>query len=231
MNWKTQPVMIQRPFKLNDKNLGKLKITVKDTFHKSAGHTNVTISVKNKHYKKPLAEEKLNIFKNRAIYGSNIEVINIFREKNLRLGELTRLMSVAQMNENKSPHLRIFSKDTAVYFHTKYKFKPDMSEFDTVEKVLTSISHDKEPVLNDFSKAAMKFKDELWTTDSYCDEWLNSVNEMVGAYLNRVVELKLPKEEHKIDAYIHMVLTREDLLKNKDFFNELYKNHCIDYKI
>ena len=231
MNWTGKQTKVQIPFTLRDKNLGKLKVRVKDTFIKPSQHDEITISINKNKFSSPLAIEKLDIFKNKNIYGKNIEVQENFRNKNLRLGELMRLMSVAQMNENKSPVMEIYSKDSAIYFHAKYKFQPAIDGYTTIDKAITQIASDKHPLLKELVQEAQQFKEEIWTTESYNENWIDKVNDFVDRYIQKVLEYKLPIKEHPINSYINMKLTRENLLKNKDFFNQLFTNHGIDYII
>ena len=231
MDWRGKQTKIQSPFTLYDNNLGKLKIKVKDRFINEARRDEIEIAINKSGFSRPLAKETLNIFENKNIFGKNIEVQEKFRNKNLRLGELMRLMSVAQMNENKSPLMRIFSRNSAVYFHAKYKFQPDIDEYSTINNVINPILLEKHPLLTEFAQEAQQYKDEIWTTDSFNDEWLDRVNDFLDRYIQKVIEHKLPVQQHPINSYINMKLTRENLLKNRDFFNQLFTKHGIDYTI
>ena len=67
MNWTGKQTKVQIPFTLRDKNLGKLKVRVKDTFIKPSQHDEITISINKNKFSSPLAIEKLDIFKNKNI--------------------------------------------------------------------------------------------------------------------------------------------------------------------
>ena len=71
--------------------------------------------------------------------GQYIEVLPEYRQHNYFFGELLRLASIIELLENKLKQIEIYSKNTAVYFHSKYKFKPAIKNFNERDKVLESI--------------------------------------------------------------------------------------------
>ena len=55
-------------------------------------------------------------------------------------------------------------------------------------------------------------------------------NEVLGEYLDKVIAEKSQKQ-HPINYTMPMTLTDENILKNKEFFNQLFKKHGIDYNV
>ena len=55
-------------------------------------------------------------------------------------------------------------------------------------------------------------------------------NEVLGEYLDKVIAEKSQKQ-HPINFTMPMTLTDENILKNKEFFNQLFKKHGIDYNV
>ena len=60
------------------------------------------------------------------MFDYNIEVNNPHRGKGF--GELLCLTNIIEMIENKINLIRLYSKNTAIYFHSKYKFEPKKKE-------------------------------------------------------------------------------------------------------
>ncbi len=70
---------------------------------------------------------------------------------------MLRLASIMEIIENKSPFIYIFSKDTAVYFHGKYKFEPAIKAFKERNAALETIIQDKSPHFKDLSIKSPKY--------------------------------------------------------------------------
>ena len=60
----------------------------------------------------------------------------------------------------------------------------------------------------------------------YCNE----ANQLFSQYINRALSNHDIKS-HKFDWVMDMKLTRENVFENKEFYNELFEKHGIDYKI
>ena len=79
----------------------------------------------------------------KQMFEYDISVKPVHRGKSL--GELLRLASIIEMIENKVQELNNYSKNTAVYFHSKYKFIPDSNSFSHRNETIRNISNNKTP--------------------------------------------------------------------------------------
>ena len=60
---------------------------------------------------------------------------------------------------------------------------------------------------------------------------MKKTNDLINRYFNKISNKKEEYKNHPFKFGIHMKLTMENILKNKDFFNELFKKHKINYVI
>ena len=166
--------------------------------------------------------------------GAMIYVEPEYRQKNFRFGEILRLSSIMMMIENKIKEFEIFSKNTAIFFHNKYKFEPSIMTFSERSHALNDIIENcKNKVeYEDIYKEASKLqKRELIETSPASQRELRTeVNNLLKLYMKRVAKKK-DYNSHPFRFGMRMTLTEENIKENKDFFNELYKKHGIDYKI
>ena len=233
MQWEKGFVKTQKAFDLFDEKLGNLHISIDKKFDETGLNEKVFLNIFNDSEKVPIVQEIIEFFRNKNILGHNIEVLEKYREKHYGLGELMRLLSIAQMNENGSETFKLYSKNTAIGFHAKYKFHPHISNPDIIEAFLKKISYEKTPGLKDLSNSAKIFEEENWTNISYTSEWINRVNSLIYSYLNKMLKVKQPsnKQYSEIPFIIDMELTRNELLQNRNFYNSLFEKRGIDYKI
>lgn len=191
------------------------------------------IEVKNS-LNKVLGKEILSVDQNsKAMIGYDIFVQPEYRKKH-GFGELMRLFGIMEMMENKSPFLKIYSKDTAVYFHSKYKFKPSNTSFEERNKMLESMSQDCSKKFEDLAKKAKALKEKATSTKNLPAvqrELCVETNNLATEYIARALKEGNPQIEHSFNYGMDMILTKESIEKNSDFFNKLFNKHGIDYKI
>ena len=77
-------------------------------------------------------------------------------QKRFRIGEQLRLSSIIAMLENGIKKINLYSKDTAIYYHSKYKFKPDIVGFSDRDAVLKNIASDSHPLLKPEAQSAVE---------------------------------------------------------------------------
>lgn len=194
----------------------------------------LTIFLKNK-LDKTLGSEEITIEKNigKAI-GKMIWVEPEYQKKNFRFGEILRLSSIMMMLENKIKIFEIFSKNTAVFFHHKYKFEPAIKTFDERKKALEMIIKNckNKAEYEDVYNEALKLQHRcLQETDAISQRNLrDKTNDLLKLYMKRISKKKDFKN-HPFENGMWMTLTDEKIKENKNFFNELYEKHQIDYKI
>lgn len=224
------PCMMFEKFGIKNEKAG-------DIFVKTAkveGLNNYKILVESKSGRELGFEEFVINPKNKNIYGSYIKVASEYRQKGWRLGEVMRLASIMEMIKNNSRQIRIYSKDTAVYFHAKYKFQPAIYRIDERDSVLEMIMKDKSKNFGDLADEAKKiFKQiRLAPKDDVTQiELCKPVNNLVQKYIERALQEPNPEKNHPFTNGINMLLSKSTVIENKDFFNKLYEKHGIDYKI
>ena len=165
----------------------------------------------------------------KEIIGANIFIHDEYRKK-YRLGEVLRLASIMHMVENKIGSIKITSKDSALYFHARYGFKPDFKEFYARDRLLEGISKDKS--FPEFAKEALKLLTLTNDPDpasqrAVCKE----ANELLKRYIERALKSPAPEKHHPPRYSVDMSLKCDEVLENRDFYNRLFERNSIDYRI
>lgn len=217
-------------FTLNNDILGNL--TVETKRYKDETYKFIT----------ELKNEKGNLFgkevfaieaNSKKLQGFYIETNPKYRKTQYRFGELLRLSSIIEMLENGLSTFEIYSKDTAIYFHSKYKFIPDIKNFLDRDKALESIIENSQPGFEQFVQKALKILNAIKKTNSASiqRDLRSKTNELTLEYIQKVLENKDAYKSHPFKFGMNMQLTDKQILDNKNFFNELFKKHGIDFKI
>ena len=220
------------PFKVHNKNQGDVFVSIGQTANNGFGYFKTTL-VNSENIN--LGHELLFINpENRAnMVGFDIFVFPNFRKKN-RLGELLRLASIMEMMENKSSSMSIHSVDSAVYFHSKYKFEPAITSFEIRNRALDTISSDISEGFEDFALRAKKIiadveknKANAAVQRALCSD----TNVLVKDYIDQALKDGKPEVKHPFNWGIDMILTKDKIVQCKDYFNSLFEQHAIDYRI
>ena len=159
------------------------------------------------------------------MYGIKIETK--FSQRGQGFGEFMRLLSLITMKENNLREIKIESLLSAIPFHRKYFFEPDIEKNSFPIKILlTNIKNDETlpPHFRTATKGLLRHPQE---------HFIRKVNSLIA----KIMDKHLLKRKHLMtpDGYIYgaipMRLKRSNVNKNKDFFNALFKKHGIDYEI
>lgn len=166
-----------------------------------------------------------------------------FTQRGKGYGELLRLASIIDLQENYLDRISIFALSEAIPFHNKYKFKPSLPfQKELSEDLLLKISKQEHPELVKSKVAAINLLEEIhnagliFNANTY-NRFTKSVNKLISEYLKTVETKKLnwnPTRENNGATFktdIEMTLNVEDLFLNKEFFNEKFKKRGIDYEI
>lgn len=163
-----------------------------------------------------------------------------YRGNNYFVGELLRLSSIITMIENKMKEMEITSLKSAVFFHAKYKFVPDITQISSAKKILSDVivnTADAFLGLNTdalrINKMALALLDKVnnaKNTDEY-EALCRDISQVTDNYLKTVIQKKGLHKLQSIEAAIPMKLTTDEICKNKTFFDKLFEKHGIDYKI
>lgn len=219
-------------FVVPENKFGKLYLDVKKP---KAGYGHNFITELRNRFDKLLGYEEFAYFEGSPnMSGLFIRVNDEYKQKGFNFGEILRLSSIIEIMENKVKNFEIISKDTAIYFHAKYKFTPNLA-FSDRDKFLKTLSGDKSNGYEKFSQKAQDLADKLKIAKENADipqqrKICAETNEVLGEYLDKVIAEKSQKQ-HPINYTMPMTLTDENILKNKEFFNQLFKKHGIDYNV
>lgn len=219
-------------FVVPENKFGKLCLDVKMP---KAGYGHNFITELRNRFDKLLGYEEFAYFEGSPnMSGLFIRVNDEYKQKGFNFGEILRLSSIIEIMENKVKNFEIISKDTAIYFHAKYKFTPNLA-FSDRDKFLKTLSGDKSNGYEKFSQKAQDLADKLKIAKENADipqqrKICAETNEVLGEYLDKVIAEKSQKQ-HPINFTMPMTLTDENILKNKEFFNQLFKKHGIDYNV
>lgn len=176
-----------------------------------------------------MAKEQFSIDSQKKTFiGEHINTMPCFMRN--YLGELLRLVSIMIMRENELNSIDIVSIKRAIYFHSKYKFKPNIEDCVMADILMGDIVENENiPQLSKLAKAAYKVSREFETGD--LDIATKKANEIVSDFIDVAQNIRNSTDIHDLTTNIKMQLSNETVEKNKAFFNELYKKHGIDYKI
>lgn len=217
-------------FTLNNNILGDIFVSIKQIESPTQGFN---IFIKNK-LDKILGTETISINKDKEIFGFNIIVEPEYRRKKFKFGEILRLASIMEMIENKVPHIKIYSKNSAIYFHSKYKFIPNIKNFEERNKALNTILQDKTKGYENFCKQAEQLLNEISNNQnnpakqrSLC----GPANKLINEYIQKALTEEKPDKLHSFNYGMDMILKQDDVIKHKNFFNNLFQKHKINYHI
>lgn len=221
-----------KPFRFYNKDLGLLTLTSKVDMFKP---TWITTVIENS-LGKVLGKELLALNPvTKQGEGHLLYVINEYKQKNFRFGELLRLSSIVDIIENEISQFEIFSKDSAVYFHSKYKFIPAITDPKERDKALQSVVKNCRN-LEEFKEFKKQAADILKISSINPSEETQAVlcreaNVLLKNYIAKVMEEKDRYKSHGFESGFSMILRRSKIIRNKDFFNDLFAKHNIDYRI
>ncbi len=189
----------------------QLSISVDDANFREIGKSSITIN-----------DEK-------TLYNDNIEVFKQ-RQKHSGAGTLMKLGEIITMLENNIEEIKLYSLGQAVYFHSKFKFKPAITDIEELKDYikLDVLPRNCDERFKTVCDAAKKWLDNEKQSENYIEDGNNILYE----YLQTVNKYKLNlDEEYSIMPGFNMILTRDNVLKNKQYFNGLFNRFGIDYQI
>lgn len=168
-----------------------------------------------------------------TITGFYIQVDPEYRNR-YHLGELLRLISIIELMENKVKNLKIFSKHTAIFFHAKYKFMPDITQFSERDNALKDIIINKILKTETETTQALELLKRAAASNSAEEqrEMCKQANGVIDNYIRKLLSGSDSEySKHPFTFGMDMILTRDKIIENKEFFNKLFAKHNIDYEI
>lgn len=150
--------------------------------------------------------------------------------KDFGIGKLLRLISVMEMLKNKINVMKLYSVNTAVYFHSKFGFEPKISCAQERDAALFSIA--EHPAFKDLYSKAEQYSQNIASENSNPAEMRPKINSLTKEFIDRV--LKLGKGEYKnypFDWGMDMQLSDKKIGEMHEFYNQAYKDCGIDYRV
>ena len=225
-----RPLREMPGIKISKESLGEVCI---ETFENIRRSNELMILLRDK-ANKILGSERLVIENNNPnAAGLYIETSPKFRQKGVGIGEILRLSSIILILKNKIKEFEIFSKAEAVYFHSKYKFKPAIKQFSERDIALKNIINNCQNEFEHFGIRAKEILEKCQANKSpesqrhFCVE----TNQLLKEYLQEVLKTKDKYKSHSFERGFRMILETNEILNNKEYFNSLYEKQGIDYKI
>lgn len=171
-----------------------------------------------------LAKEFFDIDKkSKTFNGRKIHTLENYRGKHL--AEILRLSSIITMLENGLKKIQISSFLETMPFHAKYKFKPKVTNSYEAICIIRHIANSKNKELAKEASTILKNQNNL-STGEVC----KLAENLIKRFSKNITPKKVTRNRIHVNI-IDMTLTKEDVIKNKDFFNSLFKKHNIEYKI
>ena len=150
-----------------------------------------------------------------------------FRHKGF--GTCLHLINIIELNENNLDCIKLYSLANAMPFHRKFGFKPDSRWNHDLKVNLKAISEDCSLGMEQISENA----NALLKNHIYYPKLKASIgNKIIQAYLDLAIKI-YNKDElgFLMPCNSDMILTKKDILKNKEFYNQLFKRFCFEYRI
>ncbi len=154
--------------------------------------------------------------------GDYIEVDKHVRNKGI--GEVLKLASLIEMKKNNLNKMTLYSVPDAIKFHAKFGFTPDIGYVAPVPLILEGIKENR--IYKDLSERASALSDRI-SAEFINEDNLKGVNELLTEYIDRCLQDNTPIFNRKIN----MVLTKEKINSNADFYNNLFEKHGINFKV
>lgn len=172
-----------------------------------------------------------NNLKDKSVLYNNI-IQNLHKDQNIQgVGSTMRLGQIIVLLENKKLNkIGLYSMGDAVYFHSKFKFKPAITDYSELAGKLEDILvHSND---NRFSQNVQEAKNFLELNKTKHKPNLKEGNAILDRYLQKVIANNLHKDiKFHIYSGFDMELAKKDILANKDFYNSLFQKYGIDYQI
>ena len=162
-----------------------------------------------------------------SIVGSSMFVKEDERKKGL--GELLRLTSIVEMLENKYDSIKLKSLPSAVQFHAKYGFRPNVkaSENETlIQKALYEININDEQMAPRVIAMIKDIEDNGIKNSKH--NYSEEIDDILAEYINKH---KLDWSDTKLTINIPMSLSKKTLEASADEYNKMFKKFNLDYTI
>lgn len=144
------------------------------------------------------------------------------------LGTCMHLTNIVEMLENNIDKITLNSAPSAIPFHTKFGFYPTGEWDHELFMNLNRIRYDETPELQEYSEQA-----KLLLNSSYSEDVKKLLgNKILNGYTIAASKILSKAEQQGLFIHsVHMELTKDKVLENKEFYNNLFRKYYIDYQI
>lgn len=165
----------------------------------------------------------------KQIYDDNMNTIKTSQYKR-GYGSIMHLCNIIELLENKCDEIIFPSFKKAIFFHAKLNFEPKINNIKDIKKHLQKdiLEKDLPSDMKDFKKQALNIINDKTTPQ---ENLLKSGNSLINDFIQTIIKKGLDREQYGIFEGFTMHLTKEKILNNKDFYNNLLKIFHIDYII
>lgn len=148
------------------------------------------------------------------------------------LGELLNLAALIEFHKNNLNHFKVFSLKESIPFYTRYGFKIDSEDIDYILRGLKMVMKSKSPRLENLRRDADFFYPKIAGTQKSDDPFLKERGcEVISNYLMNISRNNNKFDSSKLDQSSHMKFTDWEFETNRDYLNNLFDKHEINYKI
>ena len=212
-------------FSCETKDKENTPYTVSTKDEENYGWYNISYNTKNQ--TQPDAEQQIMIYPDiEYMFIDNMYSANESRNKGL--GTCMHLTNIIYMFENNLNQIELYSTSQAIPFHIKFGYKP-------VDKWNTGLAKNIREISNDYTEYLKKhsLEADFLLKSNFSDELKSSLgNKLLYRYTKDALNCKSKEElEYLFSKGTPMILTKKSILKNKDFYNNLFKKYKIDYQI
>lgn len=228
IKWSNSEIKYFDNFYVNNPKLGKLQVSIdKDMSDFDEIH------ITDKHGNNIGYETFIMDLRMQKMEGFFIRVTHDLCQSGARVGELIRLTSLMEFIKNNLNQIKLYSKDTAVLFHAKYGFEPQIRAFDERNMLLKKMIQLQQPEFQNIKEKAIILSEKIKADEIYPQkqrEYCIETSWLGKDYINKL--LKNGCEDKTPFLYgMNMILNQQKILQNKDFYNNLYKKQGIDFQI
>lgn len=211
------------PFNAVDSEMKPLKVSINHPLEASSP----TIVAKSSH------DKERSIYDIEFLHGNTLDGgVIVANPKNKGIGEVLNLASIIEFKENAFNKIHVFSLKDAVQFFAKYGFN---IVSDNLEEVLHNLKILTKAKDNQFldKKISARFLRKHIDSGNYKNaaDIATTSNNLVSDYIRELA--RSGKRVDKYDLYDNtsMEFNTLDMIRNKDYLNELLDKHKINYKI
>lgn len=224
--YKANNIKFPCDFSCRTKDQNRTLYNVSVNENKNIGYYEVKFTNDNEIY--PTAEQEMMIWPEiDYMFVDNMETDESNRGNGL--GTCMHLTNIIEMMENNIERIELIAAPSAIPFHTKCGFKPNIKlDNEYSLKNFKTIAYDNTPELLEFSEEAK----QLLKTRLNPSLKNKLANKILLNYTKAAIKIMSTEEQKYIFPHcIDMTLTRKEVLRNKDFYNKLFDKYYIDYKI